>query len=508
MFYSLLFYIIGAIYLMPTPQVEPVLMNINGKAISKSQFEYRLNRDNKQHLNGKELKTYLDDYVLEQIKVNAAEQAGLDTLPVLRNLLSNYRKRLIGQYINDNKSDRERARILYNDKKRNTGNGEVQITQIFQPLSQTASSRTIEAAKLHMDSIYSAIQKNPHLFGEMTKRFSAKKDTTWITSLDCPEVIEKRIYSLSANQFSEPFYSPAGIYIIKVLAKRDIAPFEEMLPTLIKELNSKDTDNSVSTSTLDRLKQEMGFSSNEEAIKELRRDGETNSTLFTLDGKQYTGQDFKRFAENRPMEISSQIESFINKSILDRESKKIADKHPELQLQLKLFRDGLLAKEEDKIAATAPDSTALQNFFIKNQSEYKWAVPRFNGALIECCNKKVGKKVKKLLKKQPQEEWANLIAPFNKDKECVVMTMGLFKVGDNAFVDALAFGGPDYTPNAGYPYAIIVGKKQKAPTDYRDVKDKVYTDYKQYMEQEWIAHLKATTKVEISEEVLKTVNNH
>jgi peptidyl-prolyl cis-trans isomerase SurA len=508
MFQNLLFYIIGAFTLMPTPQAEPVLMNINGKTILRSQFEYRLQRDNKQNLKGKEMKAYLDNYVLEQIKVNAAEQAGLDTLPVLRNSLSNYRKRLIGQYINDNKSDEEKARILYNEKRRKAGNGEVQIVQIFQPLSQTASSRTIEAAKNHVDSIYSVLRRDSKLFDEMVRRFSAQKDTMWITSLDCPEVIEKHAFALSAGQFSEPFYSPAGIYIIKVLGKRNIAPFEEIFPTLIKQLNSGSDDNIAGRDVLERLKQEMNLKISDEAIKDLRRNGNTSATLFTLDGQPYTGKDFKRFAESRPMEISSQIETFINKSVLDRESKKIASKHPELQLQLKLFRDGLLAKEEDKIATTNPDSTALQNFFIRNQSDYKWAVPRFNGALVECINKRTSKKVKKLLKKHPQEEWDKLIVPFNEEKECVVMTKGLFKVGDNAFVDALAFGGPDYTPNAGFPSVIAIGKKQKAPTDYRDVKEKVYSDYKQYMEQEWIAHLKATTKVEISEEVLKTVNNH
>jgi peptidyl-prolyl cis-trans isomerase SurA len=508
MWIKLLFSILTSLLWMPTPQPEPVLLNVNGKNISRAEFEYRLNKDKKQHLKGKELKAYLDNYVLEQIKVSAAEQAGLDTMPALRNLLTNYRKQLIGQYVTDGKSAEDKARAVYDNQKLQRGAGEVQITQIFLPLSQNASSRTIEASKQKMDSIYGALQNNPRLFGTLAKRYSAAKDTVWVSSLDCTENVERKAFALTVNQFSEPFYSPQGIHIIKVTGRRDIASFEEMLPVLMRNVNSDNFNNKIDSSIIDRLKQQLGYTPSDEGIKELKRYGETTKTLFTLGGKTYNGIDFKRFAEVHPMEVSAQLDAFISKSVLDQESKRVTGEHPELQMRLKVYRDELLAKAEDQVSQTSPDSVALQNFFEKNESDYRWATPRYNGILLECCDKKTGKKVKKLLKKQPQEEWAKLIAPFNKEKESVRFKQGLFKVGDDAAVDALAFGGPDYTPAAGFPYVLVLGKKQKAPTDYRDAKDRVIADYQNYMQREWLAHLKTNTKVEISEEVLKTVNNH
>ena len=507
MFFSLLFSLMISLFCPPTPEAEPILVHLNNKTISRAEFEFRLNRDRKQNLKGKELKTYLEGYVLEQIKVSAAEQAGLDTLPAVRNLLANYRKQLVGQYITDGRSDEDKAKELYNIKRQQKGSEEVQIVQIFQPLAQTASSQIIEATKLHFDSIYSALQRDPKLFGEMTRRFSAKKDTTWIAALDCPEIIERHAFSININEFSEPFYSPAGVHIIKVIGKRDIAPYEQILPELIKQVNNNTIGENKNGPTIERLKREMNYTAYNEAISEIRRYGETTKTLFTLEGKAYTGQDFKRFAEVYPMEISAQLEAFVAKSLFDRESQKISSCHPELGLQLKFYRDELLSKEEDKIATTAPDSVALQNFFLKNQSNYRWSIPRFNGALIECIDKKTGKKIRKMLKRQPEEDWAKLIEPFNKTAERIKLTQGIFKVGDNAHVDALAFGGPAIATTQ-LPYTFILGKKQKSPTDYRDVKDKVRDDYQKYMKQEWIDHLKTTTKVEISEEVLKTVNNH
>lgn len=152
----------------------------------------------------------------------------------------------------------------------------------------------------------------------MTRRFSAKKDTIWVTALDCPEIIEKHAFGMNINQFSEPFYSPAGVHIIKVIGKRDIAPYEQILPELIKQANNNTTGENKSGPTIERLKREMNYTAYNEAISEIRRNGETTKTLFTLNGKAFTGQDFKRFAKVHPMEISAQLEAFVTKSLFDQ----------------------------------------------------------------------------------------------------------------------------------------------------------------------------------------------
>ena len=58
------------------------------------------------------------------------------------------------------------------------------------------------------------------------------------------------------------------------------------------------------------------------------------------------------------------------------------------------------------------------------------------------------------------------------------------------------------------PFTAVLGKKVKAPDDYREVKDRVVTDYRNCLEKQWITRLRTSAKVEINQEVLKTVNNH
>jgi peptidyl-prolyl cis-trans isomerase SurA len=53
----------------------------------------------------------------------------------------------------------------------------------------------------------------------------------------------------------------------------------------------------------------------------------------------------------------------------------------------------------------------------------------------------------------------------------------------------------------------VKGKKLKGPESYKDVRGKVEKDYLIYLEKQWNDALKHKYKVEINEEVLKTVNN-
>ena len=59
-----------------------------------------------------------------------------------------------------------------------------------------------------------------------------------------------------------------------------------------------------------------------------------------------------------------------------------------------------------------------------------------------------------------------------------------------------------------YPFTILVGKKQKGPDDYREVIDRVRKDYRTYLDTCWTRELRESGKVEINQEVLKTVNNN
>ena len=159
---------------------------------------------------------------------------------------------------------------------------------------------------------------------------------------------------------------------------------------------------------------------------------------------------------------------------------------------------------------TNKQGLSIDAFFEKNKSDYKWDKARFSGIIFYAKEKKQIKTIKKLLKKVPQEEWLiKLEETKKKNKDFDVLFSGtLFSEGDDANVDKVIFKKGELMPKVGYPYMGTLGKKVKAPDIYTDVLDLVIPDYKKYLETSWINKLRDKYKVEINQEVLKTVNNH
>ena len=91
----------------------------------------------------------------------------------------------------------------------------------------------------------------------------------------------------------------------------------------------------------------------------------------------------------------------------------------------------------------------------------------------------------------------------------VFLLLGVFAIGDNAWVDKLAFGqGDGGKLRKGFTVVELEGRIIKAPESYLDVKGVVTNDYQKYLEEQWVKSLRKKYKVKIDKEVLKTVNNH
>ncbi|MBP9067969.1 MAG: peptidylprolyl isomerase [Bacteroidia bacterium] len=81
---------------------DPVVMTINAKPVTKSEFEAVFNKNNnKEKTDAKSVKEYADLYTLFKMKVLEAESMGLDTLISFKNELNGYRKQLAAPYLTD-----------------------------------------------------------------------------------------------------------------------------------------------------------------------------------------------------------------------------------------------------------------------------------------------------------------------------------------------------------------------------------------------------------------------
>ena len=173
--------------------------------------------------------------------------------------------------------------------------------------------------------------------------------------------------------------------------------------------------------------------------------------------------------------------------------------------------DGLLiamlaAKEQERLVCSEQD---LERFWSEHREEYGWGVPHFRGIVIHCKDKKEAKAIKKYLRKYPMALWEEALRR-REEKTGVPCKFesGCYRIGENPYVDKLAFKCGSFVSLSGYPYTWILGDKlKKVPESFADVKEKVEKGYRELMKSTEINRLRQKYSVEINEEVLKTVNN-
>lgn len=160
----------------------------------------------------------------------------------------------------------------------------------------------------------------------------------------------------------------------------------------------------------------------------------------------------------------------------------------------------------------AKDDAGLEAYFKKNKKKYYWDEPRYKGMVYHVKQSDDVEAVKDCVKDVPFDEWAEkLRVTFNNDSVLRIrVEKGIFKEGDNAFIDKMVFK-KDTTVNSlkNFPIDAVYGKLLKRkPESYEDVRGLVTADYQDQLEKQWVAELRKKYPVEIYRDVLKTVNNH
>ena len=175
--------------------------------------------------------------------------------------------------------------------------------------------------------------------------------------------------------------------------------------------------------------------------------------------------------------------------------------------------DALLAAAWDKYYSDNMQNYSeddLKGFFKANKKRYRWELPHYKGAVIHCKSRKYARKIKKELRRHPLEEWSDILSGIGKkdSRYDAVMQTGLFCIGENEYIDKLAFKCGNCKPVDGYPYSFVVGRcLDYMPDSYKDVYDIVVQDYILKRKELYFERLEREFRVEKYIDVLKTVNS-
>jgi len=454
-------------------QNDPTIMKINGQPISRSEFEYSYNKNNSEGvIDKKSVEEYVDLFVNYKLKVAAAFEAGLDTMQTFKKEFLSYRDQQIRPtFITNADVEAEAMKIYKETQERIDGNGGmVKTAHILLAAKQQAPKEDVEKARMRADSIYNVIL-NGGDFAELARKYSDDKrsgmnggELGWIQKGVTVKEFENAIFNMKVGEISQPVESPFGFHIIRVEDKGNFFPYDSVHADILKFIEQR-------------------------GIRE-------------------------RIIDEKLKSLAAETEGATVESLLDERTKELEANDLELKYLNKEYFEGPLLFEISSRTVwdkAAKDEKGLAEYFKKHKKNYKWEEPRFKGMVYHVRDAADVKAVKNCVKGLAFDKWAErLRTTFNSDSiHRIRVEKGIFKKGDNAFVDKLVFK-TDANPKKldEFPIDSYYGKVLKAPEDYTDVRPLVTADYQEELEKAWVEELRKKYEVIVYPDVLSTVNNH
>ena len=100
---------------------DPVLMTVNNKKVTLSEFEYLYKKNLEQQVNKESLDEYVDRFIVYKLKVAEAERLGYDTLPRIKSELNGYKNDMLAPFLTDSELQERLVTEAYDRMKSNRG---------------------------------------------------------------------------------------------------------------------------------------------------------------------------------------------------------------------------------------------------------------------------------------------------------------------------------------------------------------------------------------------------
>jgi peptidyl-prolyl cis-trans isomerase SurA len=418
--------------------------------------------------------------------------------------------------------------------------GQINAAHILIPLPPKADAASTDSVQNLINEVYDKL-KNGADFSALAKEYSKDQgsaskggDLGWFGYGSMVKEFQDMAFGLTEiGEFSKPFKTQFGYHIVKLLGRKPFEPFEEKRKEIEAKLNSGGYFIPLHQQGIEKLKKEYGFQKNNDGYQMLFTKANTvyptdslfytafekqDTPLFTIGSTKYSISQFIDFLKknnNSPFTTSTnllddRLQTFEYSSLLELKDKSLESKYPEFKNLIQEYRDGILMfniSNQEVWGKASEDTQGLADFFAKNKQNYSWDEPYFKGYIVLTKDAKAKKKMQKeIAGKSPEEAVKYLYDNYTVgDVSYVKIDKGLFKKGDNTFVDEAAFkSGTAKFPN-GFQDFFLIGKTSTIPESYSDVRGLVVTDYQNYLEDIWLKALNEKYKVTVNQGVIDTV---
>lgn len=235
-------------------QNKDAVMEINGKAVTKSEFlQIYLKNNPEPKYDKSSLNEYMDLFKKFKLKVAEAELLGYDTVPKLKRELDGYKKSLSSPYLVDNERNEEMVKQAYERLKK-----EIRASHILIQVSENASSEDTLKAYNKILALKKRIE-NGEDFTAVAKGTGGSEDPSvvqnggdlgYFTAFQMVFPFEEAAYTTPINKVSNIVRTRFGYHILKVVDERPargtmsaahimIATSKEDTPEMIEDARKK-----------------------------------------------------------------------------------------------------------------------------------------------------------------------------------------------------------------------------------------------------------------------------
>lgn len=204
------------------PLFSQPLFSFGNNTVSKEEFLRAYNKNKSTEVDKeKALKEYLDLYSKFKLKVRAAKDLRLDTLPQLTADLQNFRSQIEESYLtNDNELNNLIDEAFLNAQK------DLHVIHFFAGNNAgQPPADSLKAAKA-IQEVYKQLVNGKKYFEKIVAEVSVKytkvksSDLGYLTAFSVPYEFEKIIYGLKTGETSKPHRSKNGWHIFQVTEER------------------------------------------------------------------------------------------------------------------------------------------------------------------------------------------------------------------------------------------------------------------------------------------------
>ncbi len=238
------FYLLFAFAMFNAAAYTQTFISYGNNTISKDEFLKAYNKNKTPVADAeKSLREYVELYSNFKLKVKAAEELRLDTLPQIQFDIANFRQQILENYLTDNKGIDRLVQEAYSRMQKDK-----HVLHFSAPITNDAKPEdTAKAYKAMMDlyaklnsgqADYKNAAENAASSGTLIKN----SDFGFITAFTVPYEYENIIYGLGTGQVSKPYRGKNAWHIFKVTEERPSAGRWKIAQILIAYAPGADTE--------------------------------------------------------------------------------------------------------------------------------------------------------------------------------------------------------------------------------------------------------------------------